>query len=255
MRAAVIGLGEAGRIYARELASAGFKTRGYDVRHVSDAPADVEVVDHIADAVTDASLVLSLTTAAGSVDAARLARAHLAPRAVYADLNAASPSTKVAVSAELDDVLFADVAVLAPVARSGLATPALASGPGARAFADLMRPFGGDIEVLDAPPGAAASRKLLRSIFMKSLAASVLEALTAGRVAGAEDWVRSQIVAELDSGGAKLVERLVDGTYQHARRRIHEMEDTRDYLAELGSPSEMTSSTITWLSAIAAGER
>lgn len=253
MRVAVLGLGEAGGIYSRAFASHGCDVRGYDVKPRVETDPAVTVASSTAEAVERADLVLSLTTAAGALDAAEAARPHLSPHVVYADLNAASPVRKAEVARCLDGTLFADVAVLAPVARSGLSTPALVAGSGGPRFAELIAPFGADLEVLDAPAGAAASRKLLRSIFMKALAATVLEALQAGRAAGAECWVREQIVRELDSGGSALVDRLVTGTYQHAGRRLHEMEDTRDYLAELSVPDDVTTATIRWLEAIRSG--
>jgi len=255
MRAAVLGLGEAGTIYAHELVAAGFDVSGFDVRAI-DKPWDgVTITTEVSEAVRGADLVVSVTTAAGAISAASSAYPHLSPDAVYADLNASSPRRKAEVANVLDGVLFADVAVLAPVAREGLNTPALVAGSGAQRFADILAPFATSIEVIDGPAGAAAGRKLLRSIFMKALATSVLESLAAGRAAGSEDWVRNQIIAELDSGGARLVERLVTGTAAHAERRLHEMEDTREYIHELGTPDEMTAATISWLSAIRDGER
>ena len=252
MRAAILGLGEAGTIYARDLAAGGVVVHAFDIRSIT-APAGVVMAPDVATAVNGADLVLSLTTAAGAVQAAAAAKPHLADTAVFADLNAASPGQKAEVAACLGDTLFADVALLAPVARSGVRTPALVSGSGAQNYADLLRPFDADLNVMDAPAGAAASRKLLRSIFMKALAASVLESLAAGRAAGCEEWVRDQIIAELDSGGAKLVDRLVSGTYQHARRRLHEVEDTRDYIRQLETPEYMTNATVSWLEAICEG--
>jgi len=254
MRAAVLGLGEAGRRYAADLAAAGVTVSGYDTRPV-EPPAGVTVEASVAAAVAGADLVLSLTTAAGSLAAAEAAAGHLRPEAVYADLNAASPARKQAVAAALGAGLFADVAVLAPVPREGLRTPVLVSGPGATRYADMLAGLGGPIEVVAGGPGAAASRKLLRSVFMKCLATTVLEALAAGRAAGCEDWVRAQIVAELGQASPALVDRLVNGTYQHAQRRLHEMEDTKSYLEELGSPAEMTAASIAWLTAISAGQR
>lgn len=255
MQAAVLGLGEAGAIYARDLVAAGFGVRGFDVAPTRQAPDGVLMAADVSEAVHDADLVLSLTTAAGAEAAASAARPHLPPNAVYADLNAASPNRKARVAVILDGFLFADVALLAPVARSGLNTPALVAGTGSRRYAELLTPFANALEVIDAPAGVAAGRKLLRSIFMKAMATTVLESLAAGRAAGSEQWVRDQIIAELNSGGAQLVERLVTGTAAHAGRRLHEMEDTRDYLRELGSPGDMTNAAITWLSAILAGER
>lgn len=254
MRAAVLGLGEAGRRYAVDLAAEGVVVHGYDTRTV-EPPPGVVVAASIAEAVAGADLVLSLTTAAGAQDAVEGATEYLHPQTVYADLNAASPSRKAAVAAALDTGLFADVAVLAPVPRNGLCTPVLVSGPGAEAYARLLYPFGGPIEVVPGGPGAAASRKLLRSVFMKSLATSVLEALAAGRAAGCEEWIRAQLVAELDGAGDALVERLVTGTHQHAERRLHEMVATKSYLDELGTPAEMTAASIAWLAGISTGQR
>ena len=254
MRAAVLGLGEAGGRYAADLAAAGVTVTGYDVRAVGPPPG-VRLAASVADAVTGADLVLSLTTAAGALDAAKAAAAHLRTDTVYADLNAASPARKVTVARALGTGQFADVAVLAPVARQGVRTPVLVSGPGADGYAGLLARFDGPIEVVGGEPGAASSRKLLRSIFMKALATSILEALAAGRAAGCEEWLRAQIVGELGDTGAALVQRLVTGTYQHAERRLHEMEDTKAYVDELGTPTEMTAAAITWLAAVRAGQR
>ena len=62
----------------------------------------------------------------------------------------------------------------------GVGTPALASGDGAERFAELVRPFGMPVEVVGSEPGDAAGLKLLRSVFMKGLAASVLESIEGG---------------------------------------------------------------------------
>ena len=141
------------------------------------------------------------------------------------------------------------------MARAGLRTPALASGPGAQTLADLWAPLGGQIDVVSDRVGDASSRKLLRSVFMKGLAAVVYEALQAGRAAECEAWVRGQIESELGVTGPALVERLVAGTRTHATRRRHEMEDTRDYLHVLDAPSELTEATLVWLGEVEAGRR
>ena len=129
---------------------------------------------------------------------------------------------------------FADVALMGVVPRDGLRTPALVSGPGAQAFAEHLGPLGMPVEVLGEEPGAAATRKLLRSVFMKGLAASCLESLRAARAAGCEDWMREEIEAVLTGADAALLERLVTGSARHATRRIGEVRDARELLAELG---------------------
>jgi 3-hydroxyisobutyrate dehydrogenase len=254
MRVSVLGYGEAGRRLAADLLAAGVEVAAFDVRRVTLAEG-ITLAPTAAAAVEGADLVLSLTTSAGAVDAVRAAAPYLGPDTVYADMNASSPERKKEVGAELSKGLYVDVAILAPVQRAGIRTPVMACGPGANRLVELLEPMGASIDVVDGEPGVATARKLLRSIFMKSLATSVLEALTAGRAAGCEDWVRGQIVSELGSGGEALVNRLVTGTYQHARRRRHEMEDARDYGRRLGTPHEMTLASIEWLASIERGER
>ena len=140
MRVAILGLGEAGSVYAREFLAAGCEVYGYDRREVV-APQGVHLAATAAEAATGASVVLSLTTAAGAEEAAGAVAGVLGRGTVYADLNAGSPECKRAVAALLDGALMADVGVLAPVARAGLATPALASGPGARPLPSSSRPW------------------------------------------------------------------------------------------------------------------
>ena len=126
---------------------------------------------------------------------------------------------------------FADVALLGPVPARGLGTPALAAGGGAERFAELVRPLGMPVEVVGDEPGDAAGLKLVRSVFMKGLAASVLESVEAAKLRGAEPWLRREIADVL---GEPLLERLLAGTVRHAERRLDEMEAAAAYLQELG---------------------
>ena len=141
-------------------------------------------------------------------------------------------------------------AVLAPAYRAAERTPLLASGPGARELARMLHPFGVPIETIDADAGAAARLKLLRSVFMKGLAAVVIEALGAAQSAGAEPWLRSQIAAELGPAGDAHVPRLLAGTYAHTERREHEVRDALAALEAAGQPSDMTRGTLAWFTRI-----
>ena len=93
--------------------------------------------------------------------------------------------------------------------------------------------------MLDGPAGLAASKKLLRSVFYKGMAASIVEALEAARAAGDEPWLREHIVAELTALDAATLDRIVRGTRQHAVRRAAEMEAAARMLTELDVPPLM----------------
>jgi 3-hydroxyisobutyrate dehydrogenase-like beta-hydroxyacid dehydrogenase len=253
-RIAVIGLGEAGRIYAAGLARAGADVRGFDpVAQIEDGHLDhprLVRVDELADAVTGADLTISLVGAAAAEtvahDVIRLSRA------MYADFNTAAPEVKSRIAAHgtAAGAPVADVAVLAPAYRAAERTPLLASGPAAAGLARMLAPFGVPVETIDAEAGAAARLKLLRSVFMKGLAALVIEGLDAARAADVEPWLRAQIAAELGAEGDELVTRLLVGTYAHADRREHEVRDALAVLDEAGRPADMTRATLAWLTRI-----
>ncbi|MDT7647119.1 MAG: hypothetical protein QOC75_4119, partial [Pseudonocardiales bacterium] len=195
---AVLGLGEAGGELALGLVGAGVTVRGYDPAVV--APAGVNPCRDEADAVTGADLVLSVNSALEAGTALRRGVAAAGPNTTWADLNTASPGAKAELArvCAAHDLDFADVAIMAPVPGRGLAVPMLVSGTGAVSTARLLTGVGASITVLDGPAGAAAERKLLRSVFFKGMSAAIVEALLAARAAGQEDWLRGEIAAELE---------------------------------------------------------
>ncbi len=170
-------------------------------------------------------------------------RTPLGANSLYADLNTTSPQLKRDLAAALP-VRFADVALVGVVPSTGLATRALASGDGAERFAELFRPLGMPVEVVGPSPGDAAGLKLLRSVFMKGIAAAAIETLEAARAAGVEDRLHADLAAVL---GEPLLERLLTGSHQHAGRRVDEMQAAAAYLEELGVEPRVASAALAWL--------
>jgi 3-hydroxyisobutyrate dehydrogenase-like beta-hydroxyacid dehydrogenase len=251
-RVGVLGLGEAGRAIAIDLRDAGAAVQAYDP--VAPTPPGVAGCATEADAASGVDVVMSANSAEAAPDVLRAGRVGAAPGTVWADLNTGSPALKRRLAAECAEVGldFADVALMAPVPGRGLRTPALACGPGAARYAHLLGPLGANVDVLDAAPGAAAARKLLRSVFLKGLAAALVEALTAARADGSEAWLRQNIIDELTAADARTVERLETGTYRHAGRRVAEMAATVDLLNELRVPPRISTASREWLEDLAA---
>ena len=75
-------------------------------------------------------------------------------------------------------------------------------------------PLGMPVEVVSELPGDAATLKLLRSVFMKGIAAAAIESLEAAEAAGRREWLEGQLAAVL---GEPLLQRLVEGSRRHAR--------------------------------------
>ena len=251
----ILGLGEAGRLYARGLRDAGADVRGYDPHHELGDTAIAQYADLRA-ALAGADVVISLVTAGAAASVAHDALPLMPVTAVYADLNTAAPELKQQIDrlAAERGVRMADVGVLAPVPRAAHRTPLIASGPGAAAFGRILGPFGVPITVIDAPAGEAARLRLLRSVFMKGLAALMIEGVDAARAVNAEPWLRDQMAQELGPNGAALVDRLISGTYAHAARREHEVRDALDVLETAGQPADMTRATLETLRRIVAAQ-
>jgi 3-hydroxyisobutyrate dehydrogenase-like beta-hydroxyacid dehydrogenase len=129
----------------------------------------------------------------------------------------------------------------------GLRTPMLACGPGAEDYARILRPLGAQVTVLPGPPGTAATRKLLRSVFYKGLAAAVTESLRAGHAAGCADWLRDDIARVLADASAATLDRHEQGSARHARRRADEMRAAGDLLDDLGVPPRIARASQDWL--------
>ncbi len=240
MEIAVLGLGEAGGRLAADLVVAGCAVRGWDPAR---QPPGVTNADSDRAAVRGADVILSVNSSAVAFDVAAHVAGELGGDTLYADLNTSSPQLKREL-AEALPVRFADVALIGVVPSLGLATPALASGAGAARFAELFQPLGMPVEVVGPSPGDAAGLKLLRSVFMKGIAAAALESLEAAQAAGVETRVYDDIAAVI---GKPLLDRLLAGSRVHAVRRVDEMWAAARYLEELGVQPRVARAAAEWL--------
>lgn len=258
---AVLGVGEAGSLIAADLVADGTTVRLYDPAH---SPAELtarvpgaEAFASEADAVAGADVVLSVNSAHDSETALRNGLPRLGEHALWLDLNTSSPGLKarLATIAAEHGRKFVDVALMTPVPGRGLRTPALLSGPDAASAAEALTALGGVATVQEGPVGAAAQRKLLRSVFFKGLAAAVCEALDAAEKAGCADWLHGNIADQLTACDADTVDRLVEGSRTHAVRREHEMRAAAEMLDELGVEPRIARAAADSLHALAAEGR
>lgn len=243
---AVLGLGEAGALFAADLVAAGVTVRAFDP--VAPAPTGVHACATEAEAVTGAEVVLSINTGGVALDAARAAAPACAPGSIFADLNSTSPERKREIAAVLPEgVDFVDGVLMSTVPGKGLYVPMAVSGPGASAFAAVMAGFGAKIDVVGEVVGVAAARKLVRSVFFKGLAAAATESMAAARAAGIEEAIREEIGRELAAADAGLVDVLLEGSRTHAARRAQEMVSVIALLDSLGVPPRISTASRDWL--------
>jgi len=232
MRVAILGIGEVGSTLATDLMASGVEVSGWDP-DPRNLPEGLDFAASNPDAINGAELILSTNLATVSVDVAREVLPYLQKNQVYADLNTASPATKQSIEQLFTEspAQFVDVAIMAPIAVKRIKTPLLVSGNSAAKFSELFSQFNSSITVLDAPAGQAATLKLIRSIFYKGLAAVVIEMLQAAEKLDLDSYAREQMMTILRD--EDMIDRFVDGSRIHAKRRIHEMDAVIDLLQTL----------------------
>jgi len=256
-RIALIGFGEVGTIFGRDLAQQGLAITTYDI--LLDAPAArpamlerargaaVRAADTLADAVRGADLVISAVTASSARDVARDAGGCLSPGQLFLDVNSVSPETKRgnARCVEAAGAAYVEAAVMAPVPPQRLAVPMLLGGRGARALADALNRYGMNATAVADEIGTASAIKMCRSIMIKGLEALTVECLFAARRFGAEQAVLASLDKTFPHMGwnTELPDYLVSRVAEHGRRRAAEMREVAQTLEEVGLPPLMARAT------------
>jgi 3-hydroxyisobutyrate dehydrogenase-like beta-hydroxyacid dehydrogenase len=238
-----IGFGEAGRAFAGPLTCA---VRVYDIKG-DYAGADIDGVSSNADAVTGASLIVSVVTADQAIPAAEESARSIAPGALYCDFNSVAPDTKrlAARAIEAAGGRYVDVAVMSPVLPGRLKVPLLVGGPHAEAGAAALAALGFTTRVVGARIGDASAIKMIRSVMVKGLEALSAECALAAHEAGVE----GEVIASLDAswkeqGWAERFDYNLDRMLVHGLRRAAEMEEVVKTLDALGTGSAMTRGTV-----------
>ena len=253
VKIAVIGLGEAGSLIAGGLKAAGAEVIGFDPAKPKNPP--VLTAASAEEAVATADIVLSINSSTVSVKVAESLAAALKPGAIYADLNTGTPSLKRTLAELLPNNDFVDAAVMKPVPGLAEKVPMAIAGAGAKRFIELLEPYGLNLEFVSEVPGEAAARKLLRSIVAKGMAALIIDCLWAAQSMGLEEWAIDEIKREFDSSDSSTVQRYLDGTAKHAKRRQVEMSDVVQMLSESGYDSTMVAPVELTLSRVIHGKK
>ncbi len=253
LKIAVIGLGEAGGLIAAGLKAAGADVVGFDVSKPKFPP--VPLADSAESAVKDADVVLSINSATVSLRVAQQLAGALKPGAIYADLNTGTPTLKRRLAETLPTGCFVDAAVMKPVPGLAEKVPVGVAGESAKKFVSLLEPLGMNLEYVSDVPGEAAARKLIRSIVAKGMAALIIDCLWAAKEMGLEDWAIQEIKNEFDSSSSATVQRYLDGTAKHAKRRSVEMADVVEMLSDAGYDSTMVAPIELTLSRVMHGKR
>jgi 3-hydroxyisobutyrate dehydrogenase-like beta-hydroxyacid dehydrogenase len=253
-RLCIIGFGEAGAIFGAALSSH-VPVRSYDIlqgtptftkKAAQFMGSGIEFAVSAAEAAQGAQIVLSLVTAAASLDVAREAATYLKPGQIFLDLNSVSPGTKKASAAviERSGAAYVDGAIMAPVPSRALAVPILLAGSHAASVVNGLCGYGMNLEIVADQVGIAAATKMCRSIIIKGIEALCSEAFLAARAHGVE----SRVLASLNdtfpgTDWNKYAGYQVGRSLVHGRRRAAEMREVATTVREAGLEPLMAMAT------------
>ena len=238
----LIGFGEAGTSFA-DAARWSNEARVFDVRPVDSGTTLVVVCNTLVEAITDSPNVISVVTADAAIDTAGDAAQHIAPGALYFDMNSVSPGSKREAAAYIDAAggRYVDAAIMAPVKPLLMAVPLLLSGPHAQDGHDALAALGfSNIRIVGDDVGRASTIKMLRSVMYKGVEALTAECLLACEKAGVTDEVLNSFGNDWATGADYRLDRML----VHGTRRSAEMAESVKTLIELGIEPLMTRGTV-----------
>lgn len=253
---AIIGFGEAGRVYAQDLSAQGVKVSVWDKKFLT---PDVDKLKRLAQeinvlpapslsaALEGTTLVLSLVTASNALSVAQEAAQLLKHGQTFLDFNSVAPGTKrdAAASIATGSGEYVDVAVMAPVPPKRLQTPLLLAGKLAEEAAQQLASVGCHTKALSSNVGDVSAIKMCRSVMIKGMEALTVECLSAAQQYDVQDAVLASLHASFPSIGwnAGQPDYLISRVAEHGLRRAEEMREVVKTLNDAGVTGEMSKAT------------
>ena len=253
MKITLIGYGEVGQIFARDLLNQGAQAvSAFDIlfvdprrseKHRATAERDnVRLYMSAAEAGAGADIIISAVTADKVKEVATQAATWLKPGQFFLDVNSAAPQTKSEAAHMIapTGAHYVEGAVMAPVPGPGIKVQILGGGPKAQELAPKLNALGMNIQPVATEYGRASAMKLCRSIMIKGIEALIVDCAKA-----AKDWnVEGEVFASLDASypsidWRKLSVDMASRVRQHGMRRGAEMREAAAMVADLGMMNEL----------------
>jgi len=237
----VVGHGSVGSFVARRLASTGSSVAVLDPAPRLPIVAG-RVVTDVDQGAYDCVVSCVPPQAAESVPAT-VSRA-LGAGGLFFDWNTISPEAKRRIAAAVPAETV-DVALLDSVDGGNSSRPRVAvSGAGGARGSELLA--GAGFDVVDAGPevGQAAALKYLRSVFMKTLEALVLEFSALAAKLDPDAIVRSSLANNLGAEFASFMDLLLATNRVHAERRASELADAVASFATDGTRPDLAAAAV-----------
>ncbi len=238
----IVGFGEVGSIFARDLHRTGLVSRVTVFDTAAPAcerarAAGFTVVANAAEVAAQSGLVFVCVTAGSDLDAAASLAGGLGAAPLVVDVNSVSPSTKQAAARVIEAAggRYVEAAVMTSVPPKGIASPMLLGGPHREALIAVGTPLGMALTAYSAEIGVASSVKMCRSVMIKGLEALTTECMLAARHYGVEQAVLASMGDTLPhQDWPGLARYVISRALLHGKRRAEEMREVARTVEEAG---------------------
>ncbi len=236
---AIIGFGEVGGIFARDLIEKGCTVAAFDIAPAAQAQAEeagIAAPSAVA-AARGAGTAFVCVTAGSALDAMRSLLGGLGHAPFVVDVNSVAPSTKQDAARIVSAAggRYVEAAVMASVPPKRLRTPMLLGGPFAADFMREAAPYGMDLADFAAKIGRASSVKMCRSVMVKGIEALTTECMLAARHYGVEaDVLRTLGDTLPHPDWAALARYVISRALIHGKRRAEEMREVSRTVEDAG---------------------
>jgi len=242
----LIGYGEVGRILAEDLRKHGMRVSAYDIKLDDERAAPlrehaagigVTLTSSHAELAAQADFIVSAVTASQDIAVAQACAPAIKQGAWFLDFNSASPGAKQRAAGLIDGAggRYVEGAVMTSVPPYRIKVPLLLGGAGARELAPLLNELGFAAKAASDQLGVASATKMCRSIMIKGMEATVIEAFTTARAYGVEDAVLASLQEtfpgiDWEKQGAYFFQRVIE----HGRRRAEEVREVAETVRDIG---------------------
>ncbi|MEW9672494.1 DUF1932 domain-containing protein [Ammoniphilus sp. 3BR4] len=195
--------------------------------------AQVELLTTPEEVLGQVNILFVAVPANKALEVSESLKPFLKKDSIYVDVSASAPDVKRKIQKNIQEkgVSFVDAAMMGPLPVYKHKVPILASGDGTDALMTTLSPYGMEISKVSDNPGDASAVKLIRSIYMKGVAALFIELLEAAHEFNVDELVIGSISETMNGRSfEQTMNRLVTGTSIHALRRSIELEGSIDML-------------------------
>jgi 3-hydroxyisobutyrate dehydrogenase len=247
MNIAIIGCGEVGYTYAEAISNLKYSLQLCTPRpneKILKFISEKNIALHTKtdDWLNHIDILISCTPGSAALSVAKEVIPFLKNGSTFADFSSSAPGDKneAALLAAKKDVSFIDIAIMGSIHLHQARTPLVCAGNGAEKIVTLMQEMGAEIRVLpNSKVGDAAFLKLLRSVFMKGLAALTVECTVAAQYYGVKELLY-EMLSDMDKTPLnEFLDMLLRHHVVHACRQQHEVAEAAKQLKSSDLPVQL----------------